>query len=101
MPHVILCQAERLPSELMDHGFGIIGYLAALLTTFSVIPQIIRVYRLKESRDISLWTVISLSAGILLWVIHGIVIGDLPVIIANGVSFGLSVLMIYLVVKYR
>ena len=86
---------------MVENNYSLIGYLAALLTTFSVIPQIIRVYRLKESRDISLWTVSSLSAGILLWFIHGIVIGDLPVIIANGVSFGLSVLMIYLVVKYR
>ena len=85
----------------MDHGLGTIGYIADFLTTFSSIPQIIRVYRLKESRDISLWTVSSLSAGILLWVIHGIVIGDLPVILANGVSLGLSVLMICLVIKYR
>jgi len=85
----------------MDHGFGAIGYIAALLTTFSSIPQIIRIYRLKESRDISLWTISSLSAGILLWFIHGIFIGDLPVILANGVSLGLSVLMIGLVIKYR
>jgi MtN3 and saliva related transmembrane protein len=85
----------------MDHGFGAIGYISALMTTFSSIPQIIRVYRLKESRDISLWTISSLSAGILLWVIHGIAIGDLPVILANGVSFGLSVLMICLMIKYR
>jgi len=85
----------------MDNGFGAIGYLAAILTTFSIIPQIIRVYRLKESRDISLWTISSLSAGILLWFIHGLVIGDLPVILANGVSLGLSVLMLGLVVKYR
>jgi MtN3 and saliva related transmembrane protein len=85
----------------MDHGFGAIGYVAALLTTFSSIPQIIRVYKLKESRDISLWTASVLSAGILLWFIHGILIGDLPVILANGVSLGLSVLMFGLVVKYR
>ena len=85
----------------MDHGFGFVGYIAALLTTFSSVPQIIRVYRLKESRDISLWTVSSLSAGILLWFIHGIVIGDLPVILANGVSLGLSFLILGLVVKYR
>jgi MtN3 and saliva related transmembrane protein len=88
-------------NELMDHGFGAIGYVAALLTTFSSIPQIIRVYRLKESRDISLWTASVLSAGILLWFIHGLVIGDLPVILANGASLGLSVLMLGLVVKYR
>jgi MtN3 and saliva related transmembrane protein len=85
----------------MSHGFGAIGYIAALLTTFSSIPQIIRVYRLKESRDISLWTVSSLSAGVLLWVIYGIEIGDLPVIIANAVSLCLSIILICLVVKYR
>jgi MtN3 and saliva related transmembrane protein len=85
----------------MDHGFGAIGYLAAILTTFSIIPQIMRVCRLKESRDISLWTISSLSAGILLWFIHGIVIGDLPVILANGASLLLSVLMLGLAVKYR
>ena len=82
-------------------GHGAIGYIAALLTTFSSIPQIIRVYRLKESRDISLWTVSSLSAGVLLWVINGIEIGDLPVIIANAVSLCLSIILICLVVKYR
>jgi hypothetical protein len=42
----------------MGHGFGAIGYIAALLTTFSSIPQIIRVIKLKESRDISLWNYI-------------------------------------------
>lgn len=78
-----------------------IGYIAAVLTTFSSIPQIFRVYRLKESKDISLWTVSSLSAGVLLWMIHGFVIGDAPVILANGVSLGLSALLFGLVVRYR
>jgi MtN3 and saliva related transmembrane protein len=85
----------------MDYGLGTVGYIAAVLTTFSSIPQIIRVFKLKESRDISLWTISSLSAGILLWFIHGVVIGDLPVILANGVSLGLSIAMISLVLKYR
>lgn len=83
------------------NDFSHIGYLAALLTTFSSIPQIIRVYRLKESRDLSLWTTTTLSIGILLWFIHGIVIYDLPVMIANGVSLGLSILTLCLVLRYR
>lgn len=85
----------------MDLGIGTIGYLAALFTTFSSIPQIIRVYKLKESRDVSLWTISSLSAGVLLWMIYGIIISDLPVILANGVSLGLSLLMVSLVIRYR
>jgi MtN3 and saliva related transmembrane protein len=48
-----------------------------------------------------MWTTSALFIGILLWFIHGIVIGDLPVILANGVSLGLSALMLWLVVKYR
>ena len=92
---------QKVYSDNMDHGFGAIGYLAALLTTFSSIPQILRVHRLKESRDISLWTLSALFAGILLWFIHGIVIEDLPVILANGVSLCLSLMLICLVVKYK
>jgi len=85
----------------MDHGLGAIGYAAALLTTFSGIPQIIRIYRLKESRDISLMTLSMLSAGVLLWLVHGIIIGDQPVIMANVISLCLSFALICLVVKYR
>jgi len=66
-------------------GLKAIGYKAALLTTFSSIPQIIRVYKMKESRGLSLWIVSYLSAGVLLWVVHGIISTDLPVILANGV----------------
>lgn len=85
----------------MHNDYSYIGYLAATLTTFSLVPQIIRVIRLKESRDLSLWTISSLFVGILLWFIHGLVIGDLPIILANVVSLGLYGLMLYLVVKYR
>ena len=85
----------------MGHSFKVVGYVAALLTTISRIPQIIRVYRLKETRDISLWTTSALSIGILLWFVYGIVIGDLPVILANGTSLGLSAVLLFLVVKYR
>ena len=92
---------QKVHGENVDYSFGLAGYVTALLTTFSGIPKIFRVCRLKESRDISLWTTSALSAGILLWVVHGLIIGDLPVIIANVVSLCLSVMLICLVVRYR
>jgi len=76
---------QKVHGENKDYGFGVIGYVAALLTTFSSIPRIFRVCRLRETRDISLWTTSALSAGILLWFIHGLMIGDLPVMFANCV----------------
>lgn len=86
---------------MIENNYWLIGYLAALLTTFSLIPQIIRVCRLKESGDISLWTTSALSIGVLLWVVQGIVIGDLSAILLNGVSLVLSVLMVCRVIQYR
>ena len=93
---------QKVHGENMDHGFGMIGYMAALLTTFSSIPQIVRVCRLKESRDISLWTVYPLyPQGVLLWAALEIISAYLLVIIANVVSLCLSVMLICLVVRYR
>jgi len=83
----------------MGYGFKARGYLAALLTTFSSIPQIIRVYKMKESKGLSLWTVSSLSAGVLLWVVHGIISTDLPVILANSVFLLLTALTCCFVLK--
>lgn len=85
----------------MRNGYAYIGYLAALLTTFSGIPQIIRVLKLKESKDISLWTASLLSAGILFWLIHGIIIKDMPLILSNGVSLLFSTITICVILKYR
>jgi MtN3 and saliva related transmembrane protein len=79
----------------------IIGYIAAFLTTFSGIPQIIRLVKLKESRDISLATTLFLSLGISLWLVYGIIIRDIPLIAANSISLCLSGTMLFLVLKYR
>jgi MtN3 and saliva related transmembrane protein len=79
----------------------IIGYFAAFFTSFSMIPQIVRLVKLKESRDVSLAMTMFLCFGVLLWLIYGIAINDMPVIVANGVSFCVSGATVILVVKYR
>lgn len=65
----------------------IIGVAAALLTTFGFVPQIIKMHRTKSSRDVSLATLVQFSAGVLLWALYGIHIGDPIVIAANVISF--------------
>jgi len=81
--------------------YSMIGYAAAFLTTFSAVPQIVRLIKLKESRDISLVTTTAICLGVLLWLIYGITISDMPVIAANSVSFCLSATTVIMVVRYR
>jgi MtN3 and saliva related transmembrane protein len=79
----------------------IIGYVAAFLTSFSMIPQIIRLVKLKESKDVSLAMTMALCLGVLLWLLYGIAINNTPVIVANAVSFCVTATTVILVIRYR
>ncbi|MFC1920257.1 SemiSWEET family sugar transporter [Chloroflexota bacterium] len=58
-----------------------IGIAAGALTTLGFIPQIIRVYKLKSAREISITFNNTLLVGITLWLTYGIVHGLAPLII--------------------
>jgi MtN3 and saliva related transmembrane protein len=76
-----------------------IGPLAAILTTASFIPQVIQVLKTRNTEGISLGMYAMFVTGVFLWLIHGILIQDLPVIAANAVTFILA--SIVLIFKIR
>jgi MtN3 and saliva related transmembrane protein len=79
----------------------VIGYAAALFTTFSLLPQIIRIWKLKEARDISLFMPLMVSVGAVLWLVYGIMIAEAPVIVANVVSLLVALITLFVTIKYR
>ncbi|HBH61847.1 MAG TPA: hypothetical protein DDX85_08940 [Nitrospiraceae bacterium] len=79
---------------------ALIGLLAGACTTLSFLPQVIKTVKMKETRDISLSMYIILAAGILLWIIYGMLIHDLPVVLANSISFALASTIIFLKIKH-
>lgn len=85
------------PVPALVHG---IGAVAAALTTLCWLPQAVRVIRLKDTRAISLTTNLVFAAGILLWLIYGIAIGNGPLIAANGVSLILTLVIIAMKLRY-
>ncbi len=67
-----------------------IGYAAAFLTTVSFLPQVIKVWRTRTVRDISLATYSMFTVGAALWLAYGLAIHSLPVILANAVTVVLA-----------
>lgn len=65
----------------------ILGLLAACFTTFAFLPQAIQTIKTRNTNGISLMMYSVLNIGILLWFVYGIMIGDLAIILANGVTF--------------
>ena len=77
-----------------------IGILAGACTTFGFIPQVIRVFLLKSTREISLPFTLSFLVGVILWLIYGILADLVPVIFWNAASAFLGMLLLYAKLKY-
>ena len=68
----------------------VLGLAAAFCTTIGFLPQVIKTLRTRRTRDISLVMYLVLVTGVLLWFIYGFIIGDLPLILANGATLALA-----------
>ena len=67
-----------------------IGLLAATLTTASFVPQTIKVLRERQTAGISLGMYVLFSSGVACWLLYGLMIGSLPVTLANTVTLLLA-----------
>jgi MtN3 and saliva related transmembrane protein len=63
-----------------------IGLVAGALTTVAVIPQLIKTWRTRHARDLSIWQQLILITGMACWLWYGLLVNDLPLIMANMVS---------------
>lgn len=86
--------------QLPSWTVNLIGSGAAICTTISFVPQLIRVYRLKSAHEISLIMFLVFSFGVFLWLLYGIFIRSFPVILANGFTLSLSLAILMLKISY-
>ena len=78
-----------------------LGLLAGTLTTAAFVPQVVKIWKTKHTRDISLGMFAIFSFGVLLWLLYGILIEAWPVIFANALTLGLSLTILVFKIKYR
>jgi MtN3 and saliva related transmembrane protein len=76
----------------------ILGLFAGTCTTLSFLPQVLRTLRTRHAADLSAAWLLTFAVGTTAWLIYGILRPDVAVAAANGVTFGL--VMILIVAKY-
>jgi MtN3 and saliva related transmembrane protein len=79
---------------------NLIGLAAAVCTTVSFVPQLIRIWRLRSAREISLIMFLVFSLGVFLWLLYGIFLHAFPIILANAVSLVLSLAILALKLRF-
>ncbi|MEW5996064.1 MAG: SemiSWEET transporter [Candidatus Micrarchaeota archaeon] len=78
----------------------ILGYVAGLLVVISLVPQVIKSWKTKSTKDISLWRYIIYVTGLILWIAYAVIIQNGPVALMNGVGLVLALSVLYLKLKY-
>jgi lactoylglutathione lyase len=77
----------------------IIGFGAAALTTVAYIPQAVKTWKTKSTRDISFWMFMLLFVGLILWLLYGIFLKDLPIILANAFTLLFAGIILFYIIK--
>jgi MtN3 and saliva related transmembrane protein len=83
------------------HVIDAIGWLAATLTTFCLVPQVYRAIRTRDVRGISVSMYCAYCVGVGLWILYGLDVHSLPIICANSLSFVFGATILWLTHRYR
>jgi MtN3 and saliva related transmembrane protein len=78
----------------------ILGFLAAVCTTASFVPQVWHILKTRDTRAISLMMYLLFTAGVVLWLLYGIMIGSTPVVAANSITLVLALVILTCKVRW-
>lgn len=79
----------------------IIGIIAGTLCTISFLPQVIRIARTRHTKDLSLVTFSIFSLGVFLWLVYGLILKELPIILANAATLTLALIIVAMKLKFK
>ena len=68
------------------HAIDWVGYAAGALTTVAFLPQALKVWKTRTTRDVSMAMFVIFCAGVICWLTYGLMLGAVPIIIANIIT---------------
>ena len=83
----------------MNIDIHIIGYLAGICTAASQFPQAYKIYKTKQTQGISLPMYATLTLGVTFWFIYGILLMNLPMMLANGVCLPPALYTLFVIIQ--
>ena len=79
----------------------VIGLAAAVLTSAAGLPQVIKSWRTKSTKDLSLLMIIQILIGVTLWTIYGLAKKDIAILFAQGTAYVFYLFLLVLKIKYK
>ena len=90
-----------MSSLQVAHWEELVGYLAAVLTTVSFVPQAWHTFRTRDVSGISLGMYSVFAIGVALWLVYGLLLAAWPIVAANGITLALAVAILAMKLRFR
>ncbi len=81
--------------------YELLGFIAGFLISIALLPQVIKTWRSKSSKDISLFWTIILMSGLFLWILYAFIYWILPLFIFGLIEFSMVFILFFFKLFYK
>ena len=82
-------------------GVDILGYSAGAITSLTFLPQVIKTWKLKSAKDVSLLMFVIAAINEVMWTVYGILLNNWVIILTNIIVLVMALTMIYLKLRFK
>ncbi len=79
----------------------VLGYVAGTISTLVFLPQVIKTWKTKSAKDISIFMFLFATLSVILWLVYGVLIKNGAIIYTNSVILVLSSIMLYFKIRFK
>ena len=79
----------------------LLGLAAGALTTTAFLPLVLKTWKTRSAKDLSLGMFTLICLGVALWLVYGIIVRDIPVIAANLITLLLASVLLFWKLRWR
>ncbi len=82
-------------------GTDILGYAAGAITSLTFLPQVLKTWKEKSAKDVSLLMFIIAAVNEVMWIVYGALLDNWVIILTNAIVLAMSLTMIFLKLRYN
>lgn len=80
---------------------NIVGAAGGIVSSITFLPQVIKIWKTKSAKDLSMGTLMFLVLNVSLWLLYGILTNLYPIIITNGIVLSMVFIMVYFKLTFK
>ncbi len=83
------------------NSLDLLGMAAGCMSSITFLPQVIKTWRTRSASDISLLMFTFATISVIMWLVYGIFLENIPIIFTNAMVLLFSLIMLYLKYRFR